>query len=826
MFLFDYFNNLKISYKLLIGYALVGFLLVVGTGAGLASTAFIKNQADSVYANHVVTDNRVVSVYESANRIQSELTRAIIDPANLVSSQSIISQKASEVDQDFLLLERAKLESDQFAQLSEMKKNWVAYKNQMAEIQTQMGNGRPDAAVLTRMEGDLERVWVALRTSVEDWRKTNFDYSTAQTESTKSYFTVMVILLVGAGSLGVIISQMIGLIVARSITSPLRTVTSHLRRLSVGQSGNDQGNDKNLLRLRKDEIGQLARDLEDVDEYIQSVAGIADQIAHGNLGVTVVPRGAEDQLGQALSRMVDQLADLVHQVSESSNKVGNASQQLLQAASQTRIASEQITNTIQQVAQGLNRQSMDMDQTMSAIETTTHSIQQVARGANDQEQAVEETKLTAGQMDSAILQVIRNMEAVSQAAQESTGRAEDGAGTLRQTVSSMQEIRTQVEDLDAKITAVGDRSDEIGSIIEAIEDIASKTNILAINATIEAAHAEVQARKLTEEIMNQMMVSQLRMVNQMLLDGVADRDPTVWVKLCASTRLDTILVTDADGVTVQCNESKLIGWRFPEDPKAQAYPFRSLLHQKDGVYCQDSQSRSMDHEEFKYVGISRADQPGIVQVGYRMENMRKFDLRVGGFAVVAGEVYQLAERASQSTKEIRSLVKGIQSSVRETIAAMQHSRNEVETGMERAGSAGNALEQILEAVHSVSVQAHSALDAAAQMKKLSTSLSGNVITFSRIMEDNNRSVTELDAGYNQIAKTMENVARLGEENGAAAEEVSASSEEMRTEMEEVNTAAESLEAMARTLEELVSRFQYAAAVESAPVLEIEATEIR
>src|SRR5690606_10292401 len=131
---------------------------------------------------------------------------------------------------------------------------------------------------------------------------------------------------------------------------------------------------------------------------------------------------------------------------------------------------------------------------------------------------------------------------------------------------------------------------------------------------------------------------------------------------------------------------------------------RRLLQQRNGVYCQATQPRSVDQQIFKYVGVSRQDTPGIVQVGFRADTLRSFQLQVGGFAVVASEVRQLAERSGQATKEIAGLIKNMQRTIAEAVAAMHEGSQEMETGMSRASEAGQALKNILQAVEGVSRQ--------------------------------------------------------------------------------------------------------------------------
>ena len=72
---------------------------------------------------------------------------------------------------------------------------------------------------------------------------------------------------------------------------------------------------------------------------------------------------------------------------------------------------------------------------------------------------------------------------------EAARAAREGVQTVQATIDGMQNIKEKVSQLSAKVQEMGSRSDQIGLIVETIDDIASQTNLLALNAAIEAARA-------------------------------------------------------------------------------------------------------------------------------------------------------------------------------------------------------------------------------------------------------------------------------------------------------------------------------------------------
>jgi methyl-accepting chemotaxis protein len=179
-----------------------------------------------------------------------------------------------------------------------------------------------------------------------------------------------------------------------------------------------------------------------------------------------------------------------------------------------------------------------------------------------------------------------------------------------------------------------------------------------------------------------------------------------------------------------------------------------------------------------------------------------------GFAVVADEVRKLAERSSTATKEISTLIHGIQKTVTEAVAAMDEGAKEVENGVTRANHAGKALSDILNATEEVNNQAQQAAAAVGQMNQATAGLVSAMDSVSAVVEENTASTEEMAAGSSEVSSAIENIASISQENSAAVEQVYAASQQMNSQVQNVTTSAASLEAMARTLQDVVKKFKF------------------
>ena len=122
------------------------------------------------------------------------------------------------------------------------------------------------------------------------------------------------------------------------------------------------------------------------------------------------------------------------------------------------------------------------------------AIDGIAQGASEQARQVQAVSATATQMAAGVEQVASNAQQVATASQQTKASAEQGARAVRETVDGMSEIKQVVAAAAGKVEELGKLGDKIGAVVETIDDIAEQTNLLALNAAIEAARAGEHGR--------------------------------------------------------------------------------------------------------------------------------------------------------------------------------------------------------------------------------------------------------------------------------------------------------------------------------------------
>ena len=183
-------------------------------------------------------------------------------------------------------------------------------------------------------------------------------------------------------------------------------------------------------------------------------ADITNSIAEGDLSVEipVAGRGSIRQLLQSLSTMTSHLREMISRTVDISSGIASASNQLHSTAAQIATGAEQVAGQ---------------------TSTLVTASEEMAGTSSD---------------------IARNCSLAAEASRQTTESANAGSRVVSDTINGMNVIADRVRQTSKTIEALGTRSDQIGEIVSTIEDIADQTNLLALNAAIEAARAGEQGR--------------------------------------------------------------------------------------------------------------------------------------------------------------------------------------------------------------------------------------------------------------------------------------------------------------------------------------------
>ena len=238
----------------------------------------------------------------------------------------------------------------------------------------------------------------------------------------------------------------LGFLLSRTITKPILNLVDISKLVAVGDIS------KKVQVNSHDEIGILGESFNNMIDYLQETAAVAEKIAQNDLTVSYEPKSEKDHLGISIRSMITNLRKMINVLTENSHKLVSAA---------TEIAS---------------------------------SAEQMSAGADNQANQIAGISTAVEEMSATIIESSSNANEASATSSSASQNATKGGEIVANTIAGMQEIANVVKESSSSIGELAKSAEQIGEIISVIDDIADQTNLLALNAAIEAARAGEQGR--------------------------------------------------------------------------------------------------------------------------------------------------------------------------------------------------------------------------------------------------------------------------------------------------------------------------------------------
>ncbi len=238
-----------------------------------------------------------------------------------------------------------------------------------------------------------------------------------------------------------------GFFITRNISTPLQEISSAAQKIASGDLTVTVSSDS-----RRDEVGVLAQTFVRMTQSLQEMARAAEQIAAGDLTVELKPKSEKDVLGNAFATMRGKLRRVIGEIQKSANVLATSASEI--------------------------------------VATTT----QVASGAAETATAVSETTATVEEVKQTAQLSNQKAKYVSESAQKVAQVSQSGKKSVEESIEVTNRIREQMESVAEGIVRLSEQSQAIGEIIATVNDLAEQSNLLAVNASIEAAKAGEQGK--------------------------------------------------------------------------------------------------------------------------------------------------------------------------------------------------------------------------------------------------------------------------------------------------------------------------------------------
>ncbi len=230
----------------------------------------------------------------------------------------------------------------------------------------------------------------------------------------------------------------------------------------------------------------LIRPIYQIKNYSAAVSG-------GDLSCKAIDAkmaGELDELKNSIEQMVCNLNETIETVKAkeaAAEDSARRAEEALQTAEEERLRADSARR------EGLLDAAQQLEGIVQSISSATEELSvqvgEVSAGAERQQERASITAVSMGQMNEAVLDVAKNAGETAQQADETRTMADEGSDVVRQVVDIIADVDRMAKDLQENMAGLGNQAESIGQILTVIDDIADQTNLLALNAAIEAARA-------------------------------------------------------------------------------------------------------------------------------------------------------------------------------------------------------------------------------------------------------------------------------------------------------------------------------------------------
>lgn len=535
----QWFYNLKIQQKLLLSFTIVVIVLGVVGYEGISSLKQMENSDTVLYEKNTMPLSLVSQFSSFFQRMRTNGREYITSdkPGDREKAYNLISTRKSDIEKVLTDFQKIDLPEESLNAFKEANTSYQKFLVGVDKLISISENSDAQSA-MNYWNGELENLRINAQNAISNLETTLVERARARSEQNTSDAYAAITRLIVFVLIGVVLAIVMGLFISKIISKPLIRTVAMLKEMGNGHLS------ERLNIVSKDEIGVMAVTLDQFANDLQKfVVGSMKRISEGDFnfevplkysGDEIAPtlnettkslkslqaetgkliqyslngklseRANADQFNGGFREIVKGINDIMDAVVQPINESGKVLEILAKGNLTARMNGEykgdysKIKDNINAMANSFSSTITDVinavQATASAANQISSSTEEMAAGAQEQSNQASEVASAVEEMTKTILETTKNTTQATEASKNAGKVAKEGGRVVAETIEGMNKIAEVVNKSAQTVQELGKNSDQIGEIVQVIDDIADQTNLLALNAAIEAARAGEQGR--------------------------------------------------------------------------------------------------------------------------------------------------------------------------------------------------------------------------------------------------------------------------------------------------------------------------------------------
>jgi len=535
-------KNLKVKQKLFITFSLVIFFLLLIGGIGILNISSIYTHVEQFGTERIPSVDLLLQV-------DRDMQQALVAQRTMMFSDSG-SQKMNELKTEseeniqqvkerwekYKNLGHVGASEEKVAEYEKALSEWIDISKTILDKML-VGSKEERAAAVELSFGKGAESFEKAREYINVFTEEMENVTSEEVKESEASYNSSVYILSFGTLLILLISVVAGITMSKMIGVPLVKATEMMSELRKGRLNT------RVDYKSKDEIGVLSESMDFFADTLEDFTRTMYKVADGNLDVDSKLLDEKDQITPALNKIISTLKNLIVEsemltkaavdgklsTRGKADKFSGGYKEIVAGVNSTLDAiinpvkegsdvlavlatgdltarmhgeykgdHQQLKDSINTVAESLSKAMEEVNEAVTATASSANEIssstEEMAAGAQEQSAQVSEIASAVEEMTKTIMETTKNAGIAAENSKQASKNAKEGAKKVEETKRGMERIVSSAQETGKIISSLAQKSDQIGEITQVIDDIADQTNLLALNAAIEAARAGEQGR--------------------------------------------------------------------------------------------------------------------------------------------------------------------------------------------------------------------------------------------------------------------------------------------------------------------------------------------